>query len=129
MKKPLFTVLLLLLILSPIYAEEPSKISIPERFRGLWRNDSEILEVTENNLYSNGMPLWDSLNNAIEEGRLICYTRESNGAYTILISNPDLCTNLSYVFALEDEKYLLFGVNNPEKKMFSSMQYRYWPVE
>lgn len=129
MKKLLFAILLLLLILSPIYAEEPSKISIPERFRGLWRNDSEILEVTENNLYSNGMPLWDSLNTAIEEGRLLCYPRESNGAYTILLLNPDLNTYISYIFALEDERYLLLGRNNSEKGPFSSMQYRYWPIE
>lgn len=128
MKKQLFAVLLLLLILSPIYADEPSRISIPERFRGLWRNDSEILEVTENNLYSNGMPLWDSLNDAIEDGRVACYTRESNGAYTILLSNPDLGSSISYVFALEDGRYLLFGTNVPEEP-FGSKQYRYWPVE
>ena len=65
---------------------------------------------------------------AIEDGRVACYTRESNGAYTILLSNPDLGSSISYVFALEDGRYLLFGTNVPEEP-FGSKQYRYWPVE
>lgn len=128
MKKNLFAALLLLLILSPIYADEPSRISIPERFRGLWRNNSEILEVTENNLYSNGMPLWDSINAAVESGAAICETRESNGAFTMLLSHPSGERILSYVFAIEDGRYLQLGINNPAKA-FGSLQYRYWPVE
>ena len=129
--KKLIAFLFIAMLICPIFAndeidisEEPSKISIPERFHGLWRNSSEILEVTEDDIYFNGMPFLEELNDVVGHG-VVYSSRDSNDAFTMLYKMPNIKQSFSFVFALEENKYLLLGASTSDGEYVFS---RYWKL-
>lgn len=115
MKKIFIAAVFLLLIISPtIYAGEQSRISIPERYQGMWIcNDENIpdkmlMEITASNLYLNGMPFSEVLD--YSGSSIVDYEeRNSEASYSVIlhsIENDILFTGY-IVFTLDSAGNLL----------------------